>query len=98
MCRASHCDVPLQLGVGVKGGAEILAAIARLALQKERGRALFSDDKSTDDKSRTRSTRSAGPREAIYKHKGLVEWFPELIPTFRLFYSRNGKLFTVGWK
>jgi hypothetical protein len=83
-----RCNVPLQLGVGIKGGAEILAAIARLALQKERGWALFSDDKS--------NAFNTVSREAIYK--GLVEWFPELIPAFQLFYSRNGKLFTVGQK
>ena len=59
-----------------------------LALQRHRDWAVFSDDKSNAFNTVT--------REAIYR--GLKEWFPELIPTFRLFYSRPGKLFCVGKK
>ena len=81
-----ECNIPLQVGVGIKGGAEIAVAVVQLALQRHRDWAVFSDDKSNAFNTVT--------REAIYR--GLKEWFPELIPAFRLFYSRSGKLFSVG--
>ena len=81
-----ECNIPLQVGVGIKGGAEIAVAVVQLALQRHRDWAVFSDDKSNAFNTVT--------REAIYR--GLKEWFPELIPTFRLFYARSGKLFSVG--
>ena len=80
------CNVPLQLGCGVKGGAEIAVAIARALLQKEPTYAICSEDKVNGF--------NAVRRRAIYE--GLLEWFPALIPTFRAFYARPGALFTVG--
>ena len=80
------CNVPLQLGVGVKGGAEIALGIARSALQLRPSVAVFSEDKTNGF--------NAISRAAIYR--GLVRWFPALIPCFRQFYARPGCLYTVG--
>ena len=78
------CNVPLQLGVGVKGGAEILIASIRLALEQKPHWALFSDDK--------KNGYNALSREAMLR--GVRRWFPSLLPTVRQFYARDGGLYT----
>jgi hypothetical protein len=80
------CNTPLQLGCGIKGGAEIAVGISRLGLQLKAEWAILSDDKKNGFNAITRA--------AI--ERGLRRWFPELIPTFRLFYARHGRLFTVS--
>ena len=80
------CNVPLQLGVGVKGGAEIAVGITRALLQQQPTWAIFSEDKTNGF--------NAISRAAIYR--GLQMWFPELIPCFRQYYARRGCLYTVG--
>ena len=42
-----RCNVPLQLGCGVKGGAEIAVGISRATLQMKPAWALFSEDAAT---------------------------------------------------
>ena len=78
--------MPLQLGCGVKGGAEIAVGIARATLQRPTRWVVMSEDKTNGF--------NAISRRAIYE--GLRCWCPELIPTFRKFYARRGGLYTVG--
>ena len=80
------CNVPQQLGVGVKGGAEMIIASVRTHLGLNPGHAVASDDK--------RNGFNTMWRRAIFR--GLRRWFPELIPTVRLWYARRGCLFTFG--
>ena len=61
-------------------------AIGRLTIQLKPTWAILSDDK--------RNGFNAVTRAAI--ERGLRRWFPELIPMFRLFYARCGRLFTVS--
>ena len=84
--RDRPCNVPQQLGCGVKGGAEIAVAAVRGALQLQPKWVCVSEDKVNGFNAIT--------RRAIYG--GLLKWFPELIPTFRQFYARKGNLYTVG--
>ena len=81
-----RCHVPQQLGVGVKGGAEIIVAGTRVHLGMNPGHAVASDDKKNGFNTMS--------RRAIFR--GLRRWFPELIPTVRLWYARRGNLFTFG--
>jgi hypothetical protein len=83
--RDTPCNVPLQFGCGISGGAEILVAAARLGLELKRTWAILSDDKKNGFNSIS--------RRAIYE--GLHTHFPQLIPHFRQFYSRAGRLFTI---
>ena len=80
------CNVPQQLGVGVKGGAEMIIAGVRTHLGLNPGHAVASDDKKNGFNTMW--------RRAIFR--GLRRWFPELIPTVRLWYARRGCLFTFG--
>jgi hypothetical protein len=83
--RNTPCNVPLQLGCGISGGAEILVAAARLGLELKGTWAILSDDKKNGFNSIS--------RKAIYD--GLYAYFPQLIPHFRQFYARAGRLFTI---
>ena len=78
------CFAPLQLGCGVAGGAEIAVAAIRLLMELKPEWAVLSDDK--------RNGYNALWREAIFR--GVRRWFPELLPTVRLFYARDGGLYT----
>ena len=84
--RDRACNAPLQVGVGIKGGAEIAIATVRVALQRRPDWAVLSDDKTNGFNSIS--------RESIFR--GLRRWFPELIPTARLFYARQAALLYVG--
>ena len=77
------CNVPLQLGVGLAGGAEIGIATLRLHLEMNPTHAVCSDDK--------RNGFNAISRKATFA--GLRRWFPRLVPTARLWYSRRRRLF-----
>ena len=82
------CLTPVQVGVAIKGGAEIAIALARLVLHKHRSWAMIADDK--------KNGFNAVSRESIFK--GLRQWFPQLIPLARFFYSRQGELYTCDAK
>ena len=86
--RDRRCNIPLQLGCGTKGGAEICFALLSLGLEKHPAWALFSEDKVNGF--------NAISRKSIFA--GLRRWFPELIPAARLWYSRLGRLFIRGEK
>ena len=73
------CNVPQQLGVGVKGGAEMIIAGVRTHLGLNPGHAVASDDKKNGFNTMW--------RRAIFR--GLRRWFPELIPTVRLSGTRG---------
>ena len=68
------CRVPLQLGCGTPGGAEIAIMAVRLHLERFPEHAFLSDDKVNGFNRIT--------RKAIFR--GLRRWFPELIPTVEL--------------
>ena len=87
-CPRIDAQLALRLGCGIQGGAEILTAIARLALQRRKKWAILSDDR--------RNGYNTISRRAIYD--GLYRWFPKLIPHFRQFYARRGRLFTVDFE
>ena len=80
------CNVPLQLGVGVHGGAEIAIGIVRTYLGLNPGHAIASDDKKNGFNSIS--------RRAIFA--GLRLWFPECIPAVRQWYARQARLFWRG--
>ena len=80
----TECMAPLQLGCGTGGGAEIAIAMIRLQLELNPKWAVLSDDK--------RNGYNALWREAIFR--GVREYFPELLPTVRMFYARDGGLYT----
>ena len=82
--RDHPCNTPMQLGVNVVGGAEIAVGIVRAGLQLKPSWAVFSEDKVNGF--------NAVSRRAIYA--GLWRWFPWLIPAFRQWYSRQGRLYT----
>ena len=79
------CNAPLNLGCGVKGGAEILIASVRTILEQRKDWAVLvlSDDKTNGFNCISRKSIMAGLRR----------WFPELVPTFSLFYSHAAHLF-----
>jgi hypothetical protein len=77
------CNVPLQLGVGLPGGAEIIIAAARAHLAQHPGHAICSDDKGNGF--------NRISRKAIFA--GLRRWFPDLIPAVRLWYRHPRRLF-----
>ena len=83
-CAADReCNVPLQVGCGLAGGAEIAVNMVRVALELRQEWAVLSDDK--------RNGYNTLTREAIFK--GVRRWFPELLPTVRMFYAREGGLY-----
>jgi hypothetical protein len=75
--RVLPCNAPLQLGVGVPGGAEILIGICRTYLERHPDRCIFSDDKVNGFNCVSRGAMM----------RGLRRWFPKLIPTVRYFYE-----------
>ena len=81
--------MPMQVGVGVKGGAEVIVAAVRTYLGLHPGvpgHAVASDDKKNGFNTMW--------RRAIFA--GLRRWWPELIPAVRLWYARRGRLSTFG--
>ena len=76
----------MQVGVGVKGGTEVIVAAVRTHLGLHPGHAVASDDKKNGFNTMW--------RRAIFA--GLRRWFPELIPAVRLWYARRGRLYTFG--
>ena len=81
--RAESCNVPLQVGVGLAGGAEVAIQLLREHLRRHPSHAIASDDK--------RNGFNCIPRKAIFS--GLRRWFPDLIPTVALWYSKRRLLF-----
>ena len=77
------CNAPLQVGCGLAGGAEVAVNMVRVALEMHEGWAVLSDDK--------RNGYNTLSRESIFK--GVRRWFPELLPTVRMFYAREGGLY-----
>ena len=86
LAPGAPCRVPLQLGCGTPGGAEIAIMAVRLHLERFPEHAFLSDDKVNGFNRIT--------RKAIFR--GLRRWFPELIPTVELWYGRAGGLFLHG--
>ena len=76
------CNIPLQLGVGLPGGAEIIIAAARAHLAQHPSHAVCSDDKGNGF--------NRISRKAIFA--GLRRWFPDLIPAVRLWYKHPRRL------
>jgi len=81
--RAESCNVPLQVGVGLAGGAEVAIQLLREHLRRHPSHAIASDDK--------RNGFNCISRKAIFS--GLRRWFPDLIPTVALWYSKRRRLF-----
>ena len=80
------CNVPLQLGVGLPGGAEIIIGAARAHLARHPRHAVCSDDKGNGF--------NRISRKAIFA--GLRRWFPNLIPAVRLWYRQPRRLLVRG--
>ena len=81
--RVKACNIPLQVGVGLAGGAEVAIQLLQEHLRRNPGHAIASDDK--------RNGFNCISRKAIFA--GLRRWFPELIPTVALWYSEQRRLF-----
>ena len=81
--RVKDCNIPLQVGVGLAGGAEVAVQLLSEHLRRNPGHAVASDDKKNGFNSIS--------REAIFA--GLRRWYPELIPTVALWYKVPRRLF-----